>query len=459
VTGVALSGLASGLDTNSIITQLMNVEKQPLTRLQLQEQKDLSIQTTLQGLQTKVQALKDASATLGSVLNWLPSQTVSSASDAVVSARVTGPASSGAYSVNVLQLAQTAQKSYDVSGGVPTSMTITLDGDATKTITVSLPSGSTAQQAADAINADGGSPVSASVVTTGSSTRLVFTSRTSGAAGEFSVTGLSPSDLVTSRAGQDSKVTIDGDPTVYTSASNVVSGAIVGVELTLKSPGTTSVTASTPSTNADTIVNAVKSFVSSYNDAINAIRAVTTEATVPNPQTTDDQMKGLLHSDSGLNELLDQLRDAVGTVTAASGTLRTLADIGISTGATTGSGTLSQNALAGLLTVDEDKLRSALDTNPDQVRALLGATPGVNGLAQALSTILKPQTQTGGLFDQRLNDLSSEITDLRQQESDMQDRLNATQQRLQAQFTAMETALASAQSQSSWLASQIASLG
>jgi flagellar hook-associated protein 2 len=37
-------------------------------------------------------------------------------------------------------------------------------------------------------------------------------------------------------------------------------------------------------------------------------------------------------------------------------------------------------------------------------------------------------------------------------------RLAATQQRLKAQFTAMETALSSSQSQQQWLAGQIAGL-
>ena len=73
---INFSGLASGVDTNSIVDQLMAIERQPETRLktqqsQIQQKKtDLgSLQTTLQNLQFSVEDLK--SPTL-----WIDTQSV-----------------------------------------------------------------------------------------------------------------------------------------------------------------------------------------------------------------------------------------------------------------------------------------------------------------------------------------------------------------------------------------------
>ena len=54
---LSLSGLASGLDTESIITQLMSIEQAPKTRMQQQD-------TQAANRQTQLRALSDASSAL-----------------------------------------------------------------------------------------------------------------------------------------------------------------------------------------------------------------------------------------------------------------------------------------------------------------------------------------------------------------------------------------------------------
>ncbi|HZO36581.1 MAG TPA: flagellar filament capping protein FliD [Solirubrobacteraceae bacterium] len=455
--GVAVSGLASGLDTNSIVAKLMAVESAPLTRLQLTEQNNVSIQTQLRDVQTQVKALHAAATKLASASNWVPAQTVESSTPATAAARVVGTPGSGAYAVTVLGLAQSEQRSYDVTSGLPASITVTSSSDPAKTITVSLAVGASAQDAADAINAAAGSPVSAAVVAPGDgTTRLVLTSRSSGAAGGFS-SGLGGQVAV--RAGADAQVQIAGDPVVFSSPTNVMTNAVPGVELTLKATGTTTITASAPDADQDVVVAAVKAFVDAYNSVVTTIRAKVNETTVPNAQTDSDKRKGLLHADTGLTSLLTQLRQAVSNPVTGSGTLRAFADLGVSTGATTGSAALSGDSVAGLLTFDETALRDALDSDPAQVRAVLGATAGTPGVSQALGAVLTPQTQSGGLLGQRVGRLDTVLSSIRDDEAAMQRHLDATQQRLQSQFAVMEAALSSSQSMAQWLSGQISSLG
>ncbi len=458
MSGIALSGLASGLDTNAMISALMAVNAQPLNALKIKAQQDQTVQTSLQGIQTSLQSLNDAASSLSSVLNWLPTQSGDTSNSGIAGVSITGGAAAGAYNLNVDHLAQTAQGSFEIDPGAgATAFSVQASDGTTTTFNVG---GMTAQAAADAINGTAGAPISAAVIQPGDgTTRLVLTSRTTGGDGNFTfVGGVQPGTQKVWRPGQDAQVTLDGS--TYTSKTNTMDNVIPGVELNLKSAGAATVTVSPPTTNDDTVVNAVQTFVDAYNNALKTVKAATDQESVVNPQSTDDQMQGLLHADSGLNSLLDQLRNAISSpIQGGSGTLKTFADLGISTGATTGSGTVSQDALDGVLSFDADTLRSQLDSNPDGVRAALGATTGATGLSQVVTAVTGPQIQFGGVFDQRLNGISDDIADITQQESDMQDRLDQTQQRLQAQFTAMETALSQSQAQQQWLTGQINSLG
>ena len=57
--GIQLSGLASGLDTGSIVTQLMSIEKLPRTRITNDQALVAARRTNLTTIQSKLQTLKD----------------------------------------------------------------------------------------------------------------------------------------------------------------------------------------------------------------------------------------------------------------------------------------------------------------------------------------------------------------------------------------------------------------
>ncbi|MES1194030.1 MAG: flagellar filament capping protein FliD, partial [Solirubrobacterales bacterium] len=260
-------------------------------------------------------------------------------------------------------------------------------------------------------------------------------------------------------AGQNALLTINGTP--YERQSNTITDAIPGVQFTLKSNtavgATVGVTVGTPGPDKDTIVAKVKAFVTAYNDVVKTARADVTEKPVVNGKTTADVQKGTLFGDSGLNAMLSQFRSTLSAPVDGLTGLKSMSDIGISTGAANKGSTLNQDAIDGLLTVDETKLRTAMDTDPNGVRALLGGASGTSGFAQKFQTVLANYQGSAGLLQSRILSASSDLTDLATKLSRFDDRMDAKQDRLQKQFTAMEAALSASQSAGSNLSSLIAS--
>ena len=67
---ISSPGVGSGLDVNSIVTQLVAIEKQPLKALQTKAS-SLQSQLSLYGtIKSQVSALQDAAAALASATNW-----------------------------------------------------------------------------------------------------------------------------------------------------------------------------------------------------------------------------------------------------------------------------------------------------------------------------------------------------------------------------------------------------
>ncbi|MEA2154103.1 MAG: flagellar hook-associated protein 2, partial [Solirubrobacteraceae bacterium] len=179
---IALSGLASGLDTESIITQLMSVEQAPRTRMALQDTQAQARQGTLKDLTTKLNAVRDAATALRSTATWADVQTVGSSDAARVSVRaLSGAAAPGSHQLEVSRLAVTAQHAFDYTAST-TAQSVQIGS-----FTLAVDPNSTVGTVAAAINARADSPVSA-VVASG---KLVLTSRASGAANDFAA-GASP---------------------------------------------------------------------------------------------------------------------------------------------------------------------------------------------------------------------------------------------------------------------------
>ncbi|HET6171001.1 MAG TPA: flagellar filament capping protein FliD [Gaiellales bacterium] len=463
ISSQSISGLASGLDTASIISALMTVEQRPQAR----------IQQKLVVEQARQQALKDVLSQLGSLTTayrsitdpaaWADTQTITSTDDAHVSAVRTAGAAAGAYSIAISQLARANQ--YAASGATTAAaddvLHLTVGGATTD---VAITAGDTLDAIASKIQGVSNTPVYASVV----GGQLVISNRVTGTANAISsitTNGTSGLSFGETQAAQDAAFTIDG--VAHSSGSNVVSDAIVGTTLTLKgqtsSPAT--ITIGTPSVDSSALQQKMTAFVTQYNTTIGFILGKLDENAVASPRNDADRAKGVLNGDSALVGLLSTLRNAFGDLMGGRPPgLQSLAQVGLSTGATTGTGALNTDAIDGKLAFDSGRFSTALAKNFNDVKALFTnptGSYGSEGLAQRLNGVLGPWTagsSSNGLLNTRIDGESATIASLQTEAAAWTPRLAIKEQMLKAQFAAMETALSQAQSQSAWLDGQIAQL-
>jgi flagellar hook-associated protein 2 len=443
--GIQIGGIASGMDTESIITQLMSIESAPRTRTARQQVTVQARQDALRQIDTKLTNLKLAAGDLRSASIWTPTQAVSSGNESVLTARQLAGAAPGGYTVNVSSLASADSRTYQWNAG---GGSLTVDykagaGPLTKTFDLT---GKSLDDAVSTINSDDSSPVWA--VNVGG--KLSLSRRDTGdhANWGFDASGPAIGALTASRDGANASYTVAGDATTYTSHTNVASDGLPGLELTFKSTGTSTVTVSTPSAKSDDVATKLKALVAAYNDAVDLVRSKLSEKRVVNPQSDDDAKQGALFGDDTLDSVLTSMRQAI----SAAG----LDSLGVSV-ASTGSGT-SPDALAGKLTFNQATFDTAWAAGPSAVKAKLGS-PDAAGFAQSFEAVLDPITRSGdGLLDQRVSDADSELSYIKDSLATMDLRLQTKEDLLRKQFTAMEQAIAASQSASSSLASQLAQL-
>jgi flagellar hook-associated protein 2 len=445
--GLQIGGLASGMDTETIITQLMSIEQAPRNRAARQQVTVQARQDALRQIDTKLTNLKFAANDLRSAALWSPKQTITSGAESVLSARQLTGAAPGGYTVDVATLASADSRTYawNAGGG---SLSIDYNaGDATTPVNKTFDlTGKSLDDAVSAVNGDATSPVWA--VNVGG--KLSLSRRETGdhATWGFTASGTAIGAQTGARQGANATYTVAGDPATYTSHTNVASDGLPGVELTFKSVGESTVTVSAPAANSADVAAKLKAFVTAYNDTVDLVRGELTEKRVVNPQSDADVKAGALFGDAALSGMLSSLRQ---TISSAG-----LDALGVKVAAT-GSGN-SPDALAGKLTFDQSAFDAAWAKGPAAVQAKLGS-PESAGFAQGFEALLEPITRAGdGLMDQRVGDADRELSYIKNSLASIDLRLSTKEDRLRKQFTAMESALAASQSQSSSLASALARL-
>jgi flagellar hook-associated protein 2 len=434
---ITISGLGTTLDTESIIENLMKVERLPATRLEERQGQVKARETALQGILSKLQEVSSALETLRSPTLWADSQTVTSSSTAVT-AELAGGAGPGGYQVEVTQLARAAQRTYTFTKS-EAAQSLNIGGQ-----TIELKAGATLADAVAAINSNHETGVSAVAV----GEKLVLSSRTTGASSTVTASGAGLTEEAAKyREGQDTLYTIDG--VAGSSSTNVIAGAIAGVTLTVSAltsgPATIDVTEPAPNTAA--IAKQIKSFVSAYNAAVELIETKVGEETVREPKTQEEANKGVLFGDGALNSLLAGMRQAL----SESG----LAELGVTTGAPSAGVTVDSASVRGLLSFEESKLTTLLKENPAAAKE---AISGPKGFVTALEPLVGAATKPGGGISERISAATTEAAQLREQMTKLEERLTLREERLHAQFAAMEVALAKSKSESEWLAGQLAGL-
>lgn len=444
--GLSLSGLASGVDTNAIVDQLMALERRSVTRLQYRQFAVSGQQESLKSIASKLTALKDAALALSSDATWKQTQTAESSDPTRVAVALTGGAGIGGHSIQVDRLASSMQRGYAFDGSVGGTITVGASS-------VTVAAGATLQSVADAINAKSDMPVLAAIVKNDlGEERLVLSSKTTGSGSDFTVTA---DGVLTEDAAYQSDVTkldavysLDGG-TAETSQSNVLDNVIAGLRITLKGVTATaaSINVTEPAIDRDAIKHKVKAFVDAYNAVVDTTRGELRNKPVVSPTSEFQAGYGQLYADVGIQSMLGSLRQQMTKIVEEAG-INDLADVGVSVPKTSG-GATTEDAKAGRLVIDDAKLTAALDSDWTAVRDYFG------GFATDVETFVK--AQTGGI-DDRVENGDRTADRIGDQIDRANERIDMKEQRMRAQFAAMELALQQSQTQQAWLTGQLDAL-
>lgn len=501
--GIRISGMASGMDTEKIIKDLMKAQREPVNRLQRNKY----------STEWKQDAYRDMNSILADLQNTMKSlrmsgsfnkKVASSENDNIASAKVVGKPSLSSYTVEVTSLAKagtppTAEFNTAVTdsktaiGGSDFSFTIRKDTDGSGTIDSSDAAGVTISVAGaddsletvvNRINS-ANAGVKASVF----NNKLVLTSEDGKT---FNVQASDSNNLNIDTSVKNSTVGTTGDTAKfkingveYTSATNTFS--FDGIEFTLKQANVGAPVVVNTKTDEDSVYNMVKDFVDKYNAVIETINKKISEPKYKGyqplldeekeslPEKTAEKMEsmaksGVLLRDPILASGLNELRRAVSTplqVAGVNNSFDTFSEIGIG-GAPSGKNAYLEN---GKLYIDETKLRESIRNNGDDVLKLftnysdektdLGKKYNESGVAerlynqlnQIIDKITKEAGAAGTIADDSV--LSKKIQQTDEEIDRWEDRLKMIEDRYYKQFTAMEQAMSKAQSQGSWFAQML----
>lgn len=362
----SISGLASGLDWQSMITQLVELERRPITLLE--ENKDTlgEKKSAWSEVNTKLLSLKTAAGSLSSMDDFdvfSASATVTGTSrdvEDLLSYAVGSNASEGSYDIVVDRLA-TAEKMASESFG-STNDALGMSGDLTineRTVSIaSTDSLADIQRKINALNSgDDPADVTASIISlSGSEYRLTLTSKNTGADGMDITDGTGSLGLTQLVAGQDSQIRVDGY--TVTRATNQISDVISGVTLNLAGEdalGEDSTITLTVGRDRDGVKEKIQGFVDSYNELMSYIAK-------QNTASGDGKASGALFADSSLQTIKSTLRRTIlSGVSGLDSTLDHLSLVGINIDKT------------GQLSIDGKKLDGYLKSNFEDVVNLFAA--------------------------------------------------------------------------------------
>ena len=365
--GISLTGMASGLDTDSIISQLMALEQNKVTAVQMRQVKVQAHKDDLSSIKTKLDAFKSAAAALSDAATWKATQTTARPTRPSSTSTLLSGAGIGGHTVQIDKLASSAQHGFTYTAerdGRLFDLYYGADPLATgaSKVTISVAANATASDVATAINANENAPVYAAVIKDASNNeRIVLSARKTGQSSDFTVDptamGAGSSmveDGTYSRTGTtlNASYKLDGEAVARTSESNIVENAIPGVRLTLKgiTASPMSVTTTAAAIDTDGVTKKVQALVDAYNAVVTATRTELTEKSDPKATTTSGLQTGTLFGDSGLTSMLGQIKSQMTQVVTGLG-LTSLADLGITVPKSTG-GATTQDAKDGKLTFD-----------------------------------------------------------------------------------------------------------
>ena len=463
---ISTPGIGSGLDVQSIVSQLVALERAPLKPLQTQATTLQTKLSTYGTIKSQVAAFGDAAAKLSTSSGWNAVTATSSNPTAVgVTAAAGAVATSLTMEVQQLAKAQSTASTAVAAGSAMGSGTLTIElgswgsgsfaaGAATAVNVTINPGEDTLAQIAAKING-AGAGVTATVLKDASGERLLMRSAATGEASGFRITaadsdgtntdasGLSrlafdaanPAGMTRTQTGQNALATING--VSINTASNRLSDALPGLTIQLSQ-----VTTAAVDIEVVTDLEAAKKNLQGFVDAYNALNTTLVNAT---RYDAGSKSAGALQGDATAVGLQNALRGMMGSVTASAPFAR-LSDIGIDIKS------------GGRMELKADKLNTAL-SNFEGLKALFTAT---NADATARGFGLKVKTFADGLInsDGLVSSKSGGIQAAIKRNGIEQDRINdraaRAEVRLLAQYNAMDAAVSRLSGLNAFVSQQVA---
>ena len=450
------TGVGSGLDVKSIVTQLVAIERQPLQQLQT---KASAIQTQLSlygKVKSQVSALGDAAAVLAGPGGWSV-QKASSSNTAAVGVVAGSTAVASALSVSVQQLARAqTSASVGVAAGVAVGASGTLNIEigswsqgfppGAPNVPIQIDPGDTVGDIASKINS-ASAGVTATVLRDGANERLVIRSSSTGVEAGFRLNepanpGLAalgfsnPSDAnFSGQTALDAKVNINGVDIV--SATNKMVDVVPGVTLQLNQV-TTAPAEITVETDQDAIQKNIQNFV----DAYNALNATIADAT---KYTAATKTGGPLQGDATTLGLQSALRSMLGSSSVGS-TFSRLSDVGI------------ERQTDGSLKINTTKLTGAQQdlTNLKNLFATNNNDATTNGFGLKVRDFARAMVAFDGQVTGKSAALQASITRNSKDQDRVNDRASRVEAQLYKQYSALDAQMAQLNGLSSFVTAQLA---
>jgi flagellar hook-associated protein 2 len=432
------------LDVPSLVSQLMTVERTPITKLQT---KVTNTENKISSFGTLKSLVSTLQSSLTQVTSSFAGYAATSSDTNVFSASAGDTAVAGSYTLVVTSLARaqtlvaTGQTSSTtaLAGNSGSTLSINVGGIATD---IAIPANATLNDIRSAINS-ANIGVSATIINDGSGAtpyRLALTSSKTGTANAISSITSSDATLnalvaygggsssLTEVTATNAQFTVNG--IAITSASNTVTDAIQGITLNLKN--TTASSILTVERDSSGMEKALSSLVDGYNALVSQLKSRSAY-----PKSSSDTSQ-VLAGDGTLRLMLEQLRGILST-SATGGGMSYLSEAGISIQADSS------------LKLDTSKLGRAMASNFADVQNLFNSA---SGFVTRLNTWATSALQTGGLIDTRVHTLNDTIDNYNEQIDKLEKRMSILQQQYTTTYTNLNTFLGTMDALSTYLTSQ-----
>ena len=444
---MTVSGLSSGIDFDSLIQKLIQVERLPVDRLESQKSDYEQKRAAYSDLTAKVDALEAAADALRNPVDF-GDKAVLVGDETAFTANASSAATTGQYRITVLSLALEHKM---VSGnGLASSETAVASGAGLFTFkvgedgteySVNVDAEMTLEEFKDSLNGlDAG--LNAVIVNEGTGAnpyRLILSTQVTGEESKIIVTrddtslGFPVNDTeLTSglhlQRPQNASLQVDGLTVERT--SNTFSDLIPGVTLSLhKADPSASVTLEV-SEDREAVGERVRELIESYNAVVNFVSARSQydfEKHSGDPLYAEGTVQSLLRGMS---------RIVTSGVAGLPSELKALSQIGVKTNRD------------GTLSLDEAKLQKALDENLEGVEHLFVQNGTTAGVGEQLYQFAFGATRSGdGSLSIRTGGLQEGIRNLGRKIEDQEAALDRYEVRLRAQFAALESLITSFQAQ------------